>query len=300
MTISIGVRPEDHYRLVVYDSLDRALDQDLTAVYITNPISMHVSTAIRAAEAGHNLFIEKPLGSSLDGIDRLAGLIANKRLVTMVGYQLRFHPALARIGTLIHEGEIGFVVAADVHFGEWLPGMHPYEDYRESHAARRDQGGGAILCLSHEIDYALSLFGRPNRVCATGGHLSSLEIDVEDTAEILFDCEDNGRRVPVHVHLDFVARPPRRYCHVIGDRGAIHWDYYRNVVEIWRDGEREPVAEAFPGFQRNDMFVSEVTNFLDSIRAWQPSAVSLEDGIQTLKVCLAARSAMERGCEVRL
>ncbi|MEI2709772.1 MAG: hypothetical protein V9E96_12270 [Chitinophagaceae bacterium] len=37
-------------------------------------------------------------------------------------------------------------------WGEYLPAWHPWEDYRTSYAAQKENGGGAALTLSHDID----------------------------------------------------------------------------------------------------------------------------------------------------
>lgn len=292
---TFGRSPEEHYGLRRHDSLKAALAERPDAVFVANPISMHVETALAAARSGCHVFVEKPLGAALDGADELLDAVAAKGLVAAVGYQLRFHPALAAIREELRNGAIGRVAAAQIHFGEWLPGMHPYEDYRESHAARADQGGGVILCLSHEIDYACWLFGVPRRVHCVGGHLSDLELrGVEDTAQIVLECEVDGRIAPVAVHLDFLQRPPRRFCHIVGERGQIHWDYYENVVRIHEAGA--PARElAFPGFERNDMFLAQADNFIAGLRGAAAPRCPLEEGLATLKVCLAARRAMAEG-----
>ena len=300
MTATPGARPEEAWGITASTSLEACLDRPLDAVFVTNPISLHLDIAIAAAERGHNLFIEKPLAASMAQVARLESLVREKRLVGFVGYQLRFHPALEAIRTLLREGAIGDVIAADIHFGEWLPGMHPYEDYRISHAARADQGGGVILCLSHEIDYACWLFGRPETVYAAGGHLSDLELDVEDTAVLLMRHRWGGRHIPVGVHLDFIQKPPRRYCRVTGSGGFIHWDYHQNVVAIHdrRGGETRELR--FEGWQRNDMFVREITHFVACLRGEAEPLIPISAGAETLAVCLAARESLETGRVVSL
>lgn len=295
MTAVEGSDPVAHYGLIDEPSLDRALDQDLDAVFVTNPISMHVETAIEAAQKGHNLFIEKPLGAGRKGIDELEGLVRQGRLVTLIGYQLRFHPALKKIKQLLDAKAIGDVIEADIHFGEWLPGMHPYEDYRTSHAAKRDQGGGVVLCLSHEIDYACWLFGAPRKVFAAGGHLSSLDLDVEDSASLLLHCEQasDGAPFAVHVHLNFIQRPAERHLAIVGTQGSLFWDYYSNVITI-RRGDRID-EETFPGWTRNDMFEAELDHFLKCIRDRSETTIPVSEGARTLRVCLAALESLASG-----
>ena len=295
MEATAGVPPEEHYGLEAFDDLRKALAWKPDAVFVTNPISLHVPVALEAAREGCHLFIEKPLSDTLDGVEELAALVQSKKLVCMVGYQMRFHPALIQVRKWLREGRIGRVIAADVHFGEWLPGMHPYEDYRKSHAARLDQGGGVIRCLSHDVDYPLWLFGPPVDLFATGGHLSDLEMDVEDTADIIMRCHREGRLVPVHIHLDFLQRPARRECRIVGDRGFIHWDYPASSMQIAHTASGRVENIEFEGFERNDMFVDEVSHFVDCIRRGSRPSISLDDGILVMKVCLAALQSMKHG-----
>lgn len=296
LTAEHGVRIEEHYGLRIFHDLESALDDRPDGVLVTNPISMHVETALQAAKRGIHLFVEKPLGHSMEGVDVLSDEARRRGLTTMVGYQLRFHPALQKVRELLSSGRIGRPLFADLHFGEWLPGMHPYEDYRESHAARADQGGGAILCLSHEIDLASWLFGRAIRVAAMGGHLSELEMSgVEDVADVLLTFDVEGRHVPVHVHLDFVQRPPRRYGRIVGELGALEWNYAAQTVTLFPSSPGSAEVIRYDDFKRNDMFLAEIGEFVTAIREGRPTSIPLEAGVETLKLCLAARRAMQSG-----
>lgn len=300
MTILPGAKPEPHYGLTGHTSLDAALAVRPDAVFVTNPISLHVPVAQRVAESGCHLFIEKPVGDNLAGLTELLDTVHRHRLVAVAGYQLRFHPALQQIKAWLAAGVLGRVLSANIHFGEWLPGMHPYEDYRLSHAARRDQGGGAILCLSHEIDYACWLFGWPQEVSALGGKFGSLEMDVEDTADLFFEGHLAGHGFPVTVHVDFLQRPARRTCLIVGDAATVEWDSVANRLWIIRAADRTREEITFAGFTRNDMFLGELRNFLGSIAGREQPVCPLAEGIHTLRVCLAARAALTARCPIAL
>ncbi len=291
---AFGEKPEDHYKLTCFDSMEKALTWKPDAVFVTNPISMHVATALAAAKAGCHIFIEKPLDCDNRNVPALMEWVKNKKLTCMVGYQQRYHPACIKIKTLLESGALGKLASANLHFGEWLPGMHPYEDYRESHAARKDQGGGVILCLSHEIDMACWLFGKPKRVFAVGGHLSDLEMDVEDTADIVLSCANAGREFPVHIHLDFLQKPARRFTHIVGEKGSLLFDYRANRLEINLIAEK-PEITLFNQFQRNDMFLREVADFIESAKNGTTPPISLDEGAAVLEVCLAAKRSLESG-----
>ncbi len=295
MEASYGKTPDNHYGIISYTNIEKAFQWKPDIAFITNPNSMHVETAIKAAENNCHIFIEKPLGVDLHGINELKNLIKQKKLVCMVGYQLRFHPALVEIKEHLNNKHIGRLISAHIHFGEWLPGMHPYEDYKSSYASKSDQGGGVILSLSHEIDYACWLFGVPEEVYARGGHLSELEIDVEDSVDMIMTANDAGRPFPVHVHLDFLQKPAKRCLYIIGDRGTINWNYNENHYSIATLPQGDTVHYPYNGVNRNNLFMDEIESFISSVEKGEKPKISLDDGIVTLKVCLAAKRSIESG-----
>lgn len=291
---------ETRYGLTAYSDLNEALAREPDAVFVTNPNSLHMPVALAAARAGCHLFIEKPVSHTLDGVADLVELVQRRQLTCLVGYQFRFHPGFRLLQTLLAEHAIGPIVAARFEFGEYLPGWHPYEDYRQMHVSRRDQGGGVLLAQIHDLDCAFALFGMPRRVSAVGGHLSGLEIDVEDTASVLMEYIVDGRSVPVHVQQDCVRRPPTRTYELIGDRGRITFDVHRATVCVWDEHGGAVRRHTFEGFERNQMFLDELGHFLACLRGEQAPIVPIHDGVQSLRMALAARESMEHGRVVEL
>ena len=82
----------EKYSVKVYDDLNDALNQSPTIAFICNPSSFHIQSSIAAAQAGCDLFIEKPLSNSIDQIDELVKVCKENKIITFVGFQLRFHP----------------------------------------------------------------------------------------------------------------------------------------------------------------------------------------------------------------
>jgi len=265
------------------------------AAIIANPTALHTEAALAAARGGCHLLIEKPVSDSWVGLDALRCEVRRRDLVALVGFQLRFHPALERVRSWVAEGAIGSVVCAEAHWGEHLPGWHPGEDYRLGYSARRDLGGGVLLTLCHPFDYLRWIVGEIAAVQALCSSRGGLGIDVEDTALASLVFADGALG---HVHVDYVERPPRHQITLLGDQGSIRWDQDEQSAVLWRtDGSVRDVAAAPPGFRRNDLFLEEMRHFLDCVAGKASPAVSLEDGIRTLEVVLAARQS---ACEGRL
>jgi predicted dehydrogenase len=295
LTIDPGVDVESSLRVKVFADLDDALAARPDIVFVTNPNPLHVPVALAAARAGCHLFLEKPISHDLEGVADLIDVIERGRRVCFVGYQLRFHPGFRALQRMLCAGTIGRLITARMIFGEYLPGWHPYEDYRHTHVARRDLGGGVLLSQVHDLDAVYALFGIPRRVFAIGGHLSDLEVDVEDTASVLLEAVVDGRRVPVHVHQDYLQRPPRRTYEVIGEGGRITLDFTGLTIE--REDLEGHVAEtqSFAGLERNRLFLDELTHFLACVQGRETPLVSARDAMHSLRMALAARASLETG-----
>jgi predicted dehydrogenase len=300
LTVVTGASIESEYGVREFDRLESALAERPDIALICNPTRLHVPVALQAVEAGCHLFLEKPVSDSLEDVERLEQAVAERGVVAAVGCQLRFHPSLRRVRELLQDGSIGRPVSARVHVGEWLPGWHPYEDYRRSYAARRDLGGGVILTLIHEVDYAIWLFGMPRRLWAVGGQLSDLELDVEDVASVLMDCGSDGRAMPVHVQLDYLQRPRSRGCEIVGERGRLVLDLVEPVLHRHDAGGNVVCESPTHEFERNALFVEELSHFLACTRGEATPEVPLRDGIDALRVALAARSSIETGALMEL
>jgi predicted dehydrogenase len=300
LEIEPGADIEQKYQINVYEDLDRALAWGPDLAMICNPSSLHVPIALEAARAGCHLFVEKPLSHNLDSVSDLIAEVESRSLVGLVGYQLRFHPCLVRLHELLGQGAIGRLVAVRMEVGEYLPGWHTYEDYRQMYASRPELGGGVVLSQIHEMDAIYWLFGLPECVFALGGHLSRLEVDVEDTASILMRCRSDGRGIPIHLHQDYIQRPPSRGYQIIGDSGKVLVDLRAPGITVY-DGEgavREQTV--FDQFQRNQLFTDEITHLLACLRWEQEPVVTLRDGAQSLRMALAAKESIDTGRVVDL
>ena len=268
------------------------------AVLIANPTSIHLETALTAAEAGCDLLIEKPISHSLEGVEALLETVRRHDARALVGFQFRFHPGLRRIKAWLEADEIGRPISARAHWGEYLPDWHPWEDYRKSYAARRDLGGGVVLTLCHPLDYLVWLLGEPDWVQAEVGTYGLPDLDVEDTAEILLGYDRSGL---ASVHLDYIQRPPSHSLEIIGTSGLIRWRQAAPAVEIWRSDVKAWEPFHLPeGFERNDMFLEEMRHFLRVVRREEEPVCDLEQGLLSLKIALAAKSSSAAGRRILL
>ena len=275
----------------VETELEAALAQNPQAVIISNPTALHLEVAIPAATSGC-LMIEKPVAESLERIPELLAAVGESGARVLVGYHFRHHPGLQRARELLEAGEIGRPLSVRAHWGEYLPGWHPWEDYRQGYSARADLGGGVVLTLSHPLDYLRWLFGEVAALWAFTGKNSDLELQVEDIAEIGLRFTSG---VLGSLHLDYIQQPPSHWLEVVGSQGTLHWDNLRGEVQIFQ-GERGDwqVYSPPPGFERNDLFLTEMRHFLQVARGETEPLCSLADGIHALQLALAVHDSQQQ------
>jgi predicted dehydrogenase len=279
------------------------------AVVVANPTSMHLDIAIPAAQAGCHILLEKPVSHSLERLDVLQRTAEKSGSRILVGFQFRYHPTLNKARELIRSNELGKLLTVHAHWGEYLPQWHPWEDYRQSYAARRDLGGGVIVTLTHPLDYLRYLIGDVESLWSFNGHISPLEIDVEDAAEIglKFKAGAVGG-----VHVNYFQRPPVHRLEVVGTNGTLRWDNADGILHFYKlpasfgsffDQLPAPVMETFSppeGFERNQLFVAQMRHFIEIVRGEAEPVCSLQDGIQALRLAMAVYKSQEDGQIVRL
>ena len=272
-------------------NLDDALAFEPQAAVIASPSTFHMQTAQPLAEEGVHLLVEKPLAASFGGTPRLLASCAAYGNVLMTAYNLRFLPSLQAYRDEVQSGVIGNVLSVRCEIGQYLPSWRPGSDYRHGVSASRALGGGALLELSHEIDYLRWIFGEVAWVKASLSRQSNLEIDVEDTAHLIlgFEADAEGRKLIANLNMDLVRHDTTRQCLAIGEHGSLRWNGFTGVVELFSAGGTawERVFAHTP--QRDESYIAEWQHFLACIRDDVPPLISGQDGLAALNIVEAAR-----------
>lgn len=282
---------KSNFGMTGYLDLGNALSESPDAVILANPTAYHIPSAIQAAKSGAHLLIEKPISHSMDDVSELIIEVKAQNLVAMVAYSLRFFEGINLMRDLLGDQVIGDVLHAQAEVGQYLPDWRPGNDYRNSYSAIANQGGGVVLDLSHEIDYLIWLFGTVRTVSAQMGKVSNLEIDVEDTADIVME-HDNG--IFSSLHLDYLQRLPVRRCKIIGTEGTMIWDYFSDSVDVYSIDSSEWQSHPYPG-DRNEMYIKELQHFVGCIENKEKPLITLESGVHVLQIALAAKKAAANG-----
>ena len=285
-----------------FSDIDQAIAFTPHIAVIASPATFHLGAAQLLARAGVHLLVEKPLSASLDGIPQFLETCREQKTVLLIGYNLRFLPSLQRFRDLLNENVIGRVISVRCEIGQYLPSWRPDADYRQGVSARREHGGGALLELSHEIDYLRWIFGDIDMVKATLSRQSSLEINVEDMAHLIlsFTPTEAGSQLIGTLNMDFVRHDTTRLCTAIGENGSLRWNGLTGVVEQLDAGEEEWRERYQHQRQPDDSYLAEWQHFLSCVNEQSTPLISGEDGLKVLQIVEAARRASESGSQIQV
>jgi len=263
---------------------DQASQFNIDGALITNPTSLHISTAVEIAKLGIPMFIEKPIGKNLDDVSTLQNLVQQKNIPVLIGYNLIYHPGIEAIRNFISEGKIGKVISAKAQFGTYMPDWHQNEGYRKSYAANISMGGGVILTSIHEQNYLTELLGKVKEVKAMETAGNVIDIDAEEGIEILMKHSSGAIS---NIHLNFFQKPYYRNCQVIGTDGTLFWDFMIPEVKILYKNTTEIVKLGNGPFELLETsYVNQMKHFVEIIQRKTEPRMSLQKGIDDMNVAL--------------
>ncbi len=233
------------------------------AVLVCTPATEHLAVVREAVAMGAAVFIEKPLAASYEEAEEIAELLKGK--TAMMGYNLRFDPAMQRFAARLPE--LGRLMYAQIRCSSFLPRWRPGRDYRETPSARAALGGGILREASHELDIINWLFA-PHMVAigASMRKLSDLEIDVEDTVAATIETESG---LIIELHLDFCTPGYDRSIRVVGTKGDAEWHLLND----------------------SPMYEREMAHFIECVLEKRKPSVTVEDGLRAIDLDYLIRTA---------
>jgi len=292
-TVNDNIDITKKYSLKLFDSFDESLKNKPDLIVISTPSSLHYVEALKAAQNKINIFVEKPFSNELTGFDKFEHLIIENKLYFYISFQRRFHPYLAKIKKIIEEGKLGKIITASFNVGSFVPEWHPYEDYNNLYACRKDLGGGVLLTEIHELDLCYWYFGLPDFVNCIGGKYSNTDIDVEDTVNIILDYSEFS----VNVNLSFMQKYNRRDLYISGTDGYAEWNQAGNQLKIVDYETGKDMIESDTAYSNDDMFISQTKFFLNHLDL-SDNIRYLDIAKSSLLIVEAAKQSMHEGKKV--
>lgn len=211
------------------------------------------------------IFCEKPLFET----DKELTILKNR---VLIGYVLRFHPLMQKLKHLLENEKI---LSSTIICGQYLPTWRKEVDYKTSYSASKAQGGGVLLDLSHEIDYAQWLFGDMIDIQSYQLKVSDLEIDSDDLVTLISKTQ---KGVIVTMSIDYISKITHRKIIINTIENTYELDFIKNLL-IQKDRNGLEQKHKAKNLERNTMFEKMHASILSN----QHSACTYKEGQSVMK-----------------
>jgi predicted dehydrogenase len=289
-------RVADIYGVPVFDEAKTAVALgDGNAVIICTPAPLHIPLAVQALEAGRHVLIEKPLSTSLEGLDQLFAARDRSGRQVAVAYVYHVFPFLTAAREFIARGDFGRVLHATAASGQPFHLLRPA--YAQIYYRDRATGGGGIQdALTHMANWVESVVGPTDSVLCDCAHLALPGVEVEDTVHL--SARHGG--VLVNYTLNQFQHPNETTIQFNSVGGSVKIEFHRQRWGTFAAGAADWIWHEAPVVERDSHFINQAHAFLDQIEGKPARLCLLEAAAQTLRFNLAALAAAERGERVHL
>ena len=274
-------------------TLTESVDSGASLGLIATETNHHFEDSLSALNLGLDLLVEKPMTSNNSQARNLKANAIKLNRSIYVACVLRFSESLNKFKSLLPK--LNKIHTVRIECQSYLPEWQPDRNYQESFRSRKD-GGGVLLDLVHEIDYAGWIFGWPSSVQARIINTGRLNIEADESAHLLWESPKNGI---VSLTLDYLSIPARRHMTAFGESGTLIWDGIENTVKLHG---RSGATISFEQYTSKDqMFLDQDLAFVNTaLGIVDAHLTSVYDGAKALAVCDAARISSQNRTETKV
>lgn len=274
-----------------FNSYEEMLESDVDAVVVTSENINHRKHVEMAAAAGKHVMCEKPLATSVEDGNAMIKACRENGVQLMTAFPCRYHPAFKKLKEVVDAGDLGKIIAIKGTNQGQCPGSWFID--------KSLAGGGAIIDHTvHVTDLIRALTGaEPVRVYAEISN-KMFEKDFDDSGIISIDF-DNG----MFVTIDSSWSRPKSYptwgnvnMDVTGTEGIASMEMFAQDIDVYSDKTMRHTWD----YWGDNIDMGLVEAFAESIAKGTKVPITGEDGLNAVKVPLAAYKAVETGEPVDL
>lgn len=264
-------------------------DEELDAVYIPLPNSMHAEWTMRAADRGLHVLCEKPLASDASEARRVVDHCEDAGVTLMEAFMWRYHPRTERAIEIVTE-EFDDVREIEARFA------FPLRDRPDDVRLDPDLAGGSLMDVGcYAVNTTRAFLGDPRRALATAVDTRDAGVDTALSGILEYDDGQLAR-----VSCSFDTQTCQRYrvdaasgwleCEPAYNPGTVETSLRYHV-----DGETHEES-----FEPVDQFQLEIEHFADCVETGATPRTDGRDAVRNMTVIDALAEAAERGASVEL
>ena len=270
-------------------------DKNVDAVVIVSPTSTHKDFSILATQAGKPTFCEKPPALGLAETLAMKDAIQRTGVFFQMGFMRRFDAGYAAAKKRLDEGAIGKVVLFKSSSRDPFRTSLEYADPKSS--------GGMIMDMGiHDFDLARFFMGEVKSVSAIGGALAYPELKTVgdiDNAVVSLTFENGSLGI-----VDLSRNGIYGYdisTELLGDAGTLRVGYIRETP-LYVMTKNSIAHDTVPHFMERfeKAYTVQLQNFARNVLEGRKAPITIDDGVEAIRVAVAAHRAYETGRTVEV
>ena len=259
------------------------------ASIVATSASKHMVELKKLIKSRTHALIEKPLSNKTINpklTESVLKKIKKDKILVQVGYCLRFHPAIKYLKSILNKipkkNFLNISFITNSYLPNWRKG-----NYRKNVSVKKSHGGGVLNELSHEIDLLIYLFGKPKSLFAKIGNSKTLDLNVEDYADVIFKTKDN---INLTMHIDFNSFPEKRDIEVRTKDKTIKIDLTKSIFyEFSKKNIKKKKFLLNPDY----LYIKQFDHFLKKIRKKNFSHENFKESLQVLNIIRSIRKSSQ-------
>lgn len=283
-----------------FESVDELLAcPEIDVVTICVPSGLHAELAIKAANAGKHIIVEKPMAITKEQLDAMEEACERNGVMLSSVAQSRFTSGVRKAKQAIEEGYLGKLVCADVYMK--FNRSQEYYNTGGWRGTKAMDGGGALMNQGiHGVDLLLYLAGDVKSVYAVSKTLAR-QIEVEDTLSAVLEFKSGATGV-IQATTSVYPGYPRR-LELNGDKGTIvleegnliRWDMEDTTLPAVTLKSNVRSSASAPTDFSADNHTKQFKDVIQALRGGTKPLVDLREGRRAVNLILAIyKSAEER------
>ncbi len=283
---------------ISYGSYDQLLDDDqIDAIYISLPNTLHHDWCVKAAKAGKHILCEKPLAMTIKDCVEMIDTAKENNIFLQEGFMYRYHPRTQKIKQVVEsifDKNIKYINGAFSYSYQEAYGKNPVTNYRMS----PEMGGGCLWDIgSYVVNFIRYLTGsEPIEVLGSRSNYPGYQVDG------LF-C--GVMRFPGDIMAQFMCSyllPQETKTEIFGEMCSL--TIPQSYCLVW--DKKEPVyvtnSEGIKTIEDMDAnaYEMEIDHFCDCVLDRKDRVVALDDAVDNIRVIQALLMSAKQGCVVRM
>lgn len=275
----------------LYYSMEEAMQaEELDVFIIATPHRLHAELAIKALNAGINVFCEKPMSDDLNECVAMREAVEKSGKVFSVGFMFRFDPFVLKVKEIIKSGRIGKIVHYYSRFATYNTLLCSLTKHQQ------DTPYSLLMDCIHDTDLMCFFLEKtPDKVFANAIKAGDMPLSSpQNIIDTVYSF--NNKELLASIHYNYVQHPQVHALEIVGDKGYIQGDFMTADITV---GTIDGKVEKFSAKRDFDnVYRAEWEGFIQALKGDRAPENDQNSAIRSILVMQAQKDSAISGKEI--